>query len=386
MEELNITFKLIEPEVQAFLDMPAGPKKNLLYKKQFRGMNTMFGNIARKEGKLYASATEYAVKRGASNAYYLRVVRRTGFTLNEKGKLSIWFGKRPQEILLITKMFDALKIDWVNQLPQNWPQFLTKTMLEKILNGKITNPIDFCTQYLKNIRAKASPRLMYKVLQQNMSSYSMSSQSPMFFSRAAPVSKNFDHYLQFMLDGRYSAQASDIEDMIEQAYILERKIDFTWSDKRIQEEHTNWTMDIMQLESDDLSDEPLEQLDWFIRNNHLITTPGVELITSERELYREGAVQHHCVFTNYASQVKDCNYVVYRIDYNGERATMGVRVNYDKLTIDQIRLKRNASPSEQLIGYAHAAIDPLIIHYQREGAEKRIELRHSYNLDLDVAI
>lgn len=366
MEELlNITIHDIEPRVKEFLEKPAGAIKNVEYYERIQGIPIRRTSLLKKDGNLYFSSTHYTIKRNMQS-YYLKPKDKVGFTLNEKGKLSIWFGKSVQQIQShIYSIFQELHIDWVKQLPDNYCQFITKITLEKILNGKITNPIDFCNQLLKNWRVKgASPRILYNTMmapsKHNTSNFLVTK-----FTKGVSVAKNFDHYMEYLAKKINVISRYSEEDLEMQAIILDRKIDYTWSEKRMEDEHQKWTKEIMLLKRDNLSKEPISKLKWFIDNDHLLSN-HFTLLETESELFDEGNDMSHCIYTNYFNYVKRGGYVAYHVTYQGEDVTVGIYVRSTDLTIDQIQAKRNTSSSAIIAAFIRNALVPLFNAYKHD--------------------
>ena len=80
-------------------------------------------------------------------------------------KLRVWFGgdisffHKPNKFFLFLKQ---LNIDWVTE---DLIPLIRKSSLERILAGKITNPIQLAKYYLRtSLKSKASPKLLIKLI------------------------------------------------------------------------------------------------------------------------------------------------------------------------------------------------------------------------------
>ena len=365
-ESLNITIHDIEPRVKEFLEKPASPNKNIEYYDGMQNTPIRRTSILKKDGNLYFSSTLYSIKRNMQS-YYLKPKEKLGFTLNEKGKLSIWFGKSVQELQpFLPLIFKELGIDFIKQLPENYNSFITKVVLEKMLNGKITNPIDFCSQLLKNWRVKgASPRLLYKTMMTPTIGDKHSGFGVGVFTSVISIAKNFDHYLEHLIRNVNSTSRFNFSDLEMQAVILDRKIDYNWSEKRLEEEHKAWTKEIMLLKKDKLSDKPITALKWFRDNTHLLNN-HFTLLNTEVEIFEEGHNMSHCVYSNYLNFVKRGSYVAYHVAYRGEDVTLGMFISSDKLTIDQVQCKGNGRPSFTIQDFITESISTLCKTYSSE--------------------
>ena len=69
--------------------------------------------------------------------------------------------------------------------------------------------------------------------------------------------------------------------MIQQAQILEKKIDFKWSINRLKEEHKAWTNQIMEEELKSLDDNPVPNIEKF----ESCIQPGIILLKSQKEVF-----------------------------------------------------------------------------------------------------
>ena len=75
---------------------------------------------------------------------------------------------------------------------------------------------------------------------------------------------------------------------------------------------------------------------------------GFKLLTTKKEIYTEGKVMNHCIYTNYWSSVQNGNYLVYQVDWFGERATLGCYMSDEKITVNQCYRHSNRAISSGL--------------------------------------
>lgn len=365
-ESLNITIHDIEPRVKEFLEKPAGVIKNVEYYEHMQSIPLRRTSLLKKDGNLYFSTTHYTIKRNMQS-YYLRPKEKLGFTLNEKGKLSIWFGKSVHDLQsFMPLIFEKLGIDFIKQLPDNYYQFITKVVLEKMLNGKITNPIDFCSQLIKNWRVKgASPRLLYNTMMAPSKKTGCLNFSVTRFTKGISVAKNFDHYMDYLVKSTDNTSRFNMDDLEMQATILDRKIDYNWSERRLEEEHNAWTKEIMLLKKDNLSNKPIDKLQWFKDKHHLLNN-HFTLLDNELDIFEEATNMSHCLYTNYLNYIKRGSYVAYHVTYNGEDVTFGMFISSDKLNIDQVQGKGNSRPSISIEKFIGESISELYKTYTSE--------------------
>lgn len=315
----NISIKTMPNYIRNFLDMEDGVLKNIKYRKDIVGSKWFDSHLCKKDdGVIYYSETTRVVGKG-NKKYFIRQVKKTGFTFTGK-KLEFWYGASIKDFISDAySIFHTLKIDWWKC---QYSQYLTKGLMEKVMLSKITNPTDFARAILKLYRIENGS---HKLLLKAMTDHNFNKR---IMLRALQTCKNFNHYLNFLTDKRKTDEGNAIwpilEDMQEQALQLECKIDYTWSHKRIHNEHTNMTMKLMEYEGQNLSDEPLEHL--LTMKEVIPVLPSMKLLTSEKEVFVEGSNMKHCVYTNYWDRIKDRRYLVFHIHMNDQDWTLGLNM------------------------------------------------------------
>jgi len=348
--ELN---KLIDipQEVIEFLKMENNVYKNLMYERKFNGRSYPEVSICKKEGKIHFSDTQLTIKKNMNkdggSSFYLRPMKKAGFTIDEKNKLSVWFGKSVFELPHISFFYNYMNYNW---LDKNVYPYITKSVLEKMLKHKITNNLDLIASYLKSMRISASPKKFLEVI-------TKIGQNKQNLLRLLSVAKNNDHLLDLFIDNSKNTPGDsvlatyDLEDLIKQAFILGRKIDFTWSQNRIKEEHKMWTREIMAVELNYLEDKDIPLKNFWSAFQH----PGYTLLTTQKEVFIEGTTMDHCLYTNYEREISSGQYLAYSVEHNGEKATLGLSIkrhpNLDKRLVAKINQstgKRNQSISAEL--------------------------------------
>lgn len=301
------------------------------------------------DNKIHYSLTESRISKGTN--YFLKKRTVNGFTVHPSGKMDIWFNQSIGHVMTYVKeIFKALNIDWYKE---EFSAFITKSIFGKIVVGKITNPEQLTIAIMKSARIKGSHKKLRQAIESGIfSKYEM--------LNGVKVAKNFDHYVERIISMKAPSfeftgfSVSEMVDLINQAIMLEEKIDFNWSDKRMIQVHSEFTKIIMDYESDDLSEEPIEILEQY---RDLIPIEGFELIDNQKELYKEGRMMNHCVYTNYYNQVLYNNYLVYKVTIDKSRYTLGVRIVKDQFDnkiyfqMDQLKGKRNESPDSKHYDY-----------------------------------
>lgn len=267
-----------------------------------------------------------------NNKCFLKPKKTQGFRFDGKRQIKAW----GNQIMLTTRreLYKLLNVEWLELEGFVSGAWITPGLLAKILAGKITNPSEACKYLISAYRfpKTVSPELLRQYIKG-------------FYSRrellsSAPAVTDINNLLA--LGGDLNR---DMKDLIRQAKILGRKINLRWSEKRIASEHSAWTAEIMALEveMDEDIELPYGPTDFLPAN--------VRLIRSKKELFAEGTLMKHCVYTNYWDKIKSGKYAVLHVDAE-DPYTIGLDIifkkDFDKpnggiilINVDQARTRGN---------------------------------------------
>lgn len=289
---------------------------------------------AESDTHIYWSENTCVPKWNIKTGLYMKRETHGGCSYDKSKKtFKWWFSKHATLNIsgLVKDMCDHFKTEWFINAPKSLQLSTTNTNLNKVLLGKITNPRDLIKAIIKvnpimrgmNI----STEIMWEYLKEHASDRLQS------LSDGLTVAKDPNHFIEYISKNHYDHLA---QDLIKQAQMLGRKIDFRWSTKRMIEVHTEWTRDIMDIEQKSVVHEDYNY------KGQVPTTDCLELITNSKDLYVEGRVMEHCVYTNYSMSVKDKSLFIFKYTDREVRGTLGVRKGYnDNFIIQQFLGKYN---------------------------------------------
>lgn len=190
---------------------------------------------------------------------------------------------------------------------------LSATVVKDILYGRITNPKDAIIAYGKKLGVKHLNKHMFEL--------SCAFNMPMSVLCCVINPAQLETYVR--MNGSIP-RGSEFRDMIEQAYALEKTINLMWSPKRMSEEHTKWSRELMRLSIGTKSEEPI----WSESVVETFRQCGLELCNTEQRVFEEGYLMQHCVYTNYWDRIKEKNYIALRIELEGGPVTIGLSRDY----------------------------------------------------------
>lgn len=360
----NVILLPVQQEFHDFMKMEPGVPKNIIYYRQMMGRTFTEANICKKDGCIYYSCTDMSFKK-SKNSYYVQRKNRNGFTVDKKGKINVWFGKNIYEIPHIDKVFQYFNFNWITN-SRIYP-YITKGILEKMIAGKITNTTEIIKEYFKKMHINASPSLFIKFLDKCDS-------SKVEILRIAGVAKDLNHYFEDRISSTtadfnnpyphdYYSRNQLLNDMVQEALILGKKIDYTWSLNRLKEVHKEWTEQIMKIEIESLDDVSVQGIEYFDK----FTPEGFKLLKTQKEVFAEGSLMKHCVYTAYWTSISYGTYIAYHVNYQGEEATLGINIYDDLVQFNQCYSRYNQTPSDNLQCMVRNFVDDLNYNLKKDG-------------------
>ena len=127
-----------------------------------------------------------------------------------------------------------------------------------------------------------------------------------------------------------TAERSLVEDAVNLALQLNKKVNFNWSRNKFRDINVQWSRELMQKDIEKRNPQDI------YKNKELIK--GATLLSSERDVFEEGMIMHHCVYTNYWRLIESGKYVALHLNstVNSLGITLGVQVMYDYNNKDNI--------------------------------------------------
>lgn len=152
--------------------------------------------------------------------------------------------------------------------------------------------------------------------------------------------------------GFYQLHGHIQQDITNELLILDKKIDHTWSKSRLMDEHTKMSRQIMELEL-----ELMKPIDYSY-SEPCPVTPGMELITHNRRLFREGTIMDHCIYSYLNRAVKrelfhfhcDIGEFPFSLAIESKRDMHGKHTAYGVQQMNGLRNKPTTATQRRLIG------------------------------------
>ena len=125
-------------------------------------------------------------------------------------------------------------------------------------------------------------------------------------------------------------EKSLVADAVDLALQLNKKVNFSWSRNKFQDINVQWSRELMRKDIEKRNPQDI------YKNKELIK--DAKLLSSERDVFEEGMIMHHCVYTNYWRLIESGKYVALHLNstVNSLGITLGVQVMYDYNNKDNI--------------------------------------------------
>lgn len=125
-------------------------------------------------------------------------------------------------------------------------------------------------------------------------------------------------------------EKSLVADAVDLALQLNKKVNFSWSGNKFREINIQWSRELMRKDIEKRNPKDI------YKNKELIK--DAKLLSSEREVFEEGMIMHHCVYTNYWRLIESGKYIALHLNstVNSLGITLGVWVRYDANNQDNI--------------------------------------------------
>ena len=125
-------------------------------------------------------------------------------------------------------------------------------------------------------------------------------------------------------------EKSLVADAVDLALQLNKKVNFNWSSNKFRDINVQWSRELMRKDIEKRNPKDI------YKNKELIK--DAKLLSSERDVFEEGMIMHHCVYTNYWRLIESGKYVALHLDstVNSLGITLGVQVLYDYNNKDNI--------------------------------------------------
>jgi len=254
------------------------------------------------DNKFFYTRDKYTIYLSTTGKIFTRSTTQHGLTYNPAetvGKcLTLWRGTAMINVSsqAITALLKSHQCEWALE----FKSLFTKTLLARVLKGRITNGEDFMRAYLKTSNLWKSMKIshrapsMLKLMRMADGKDNHSSGVMEYHDLLAHVN-NVEATIDMLVGGKslYDFswyQTPHTEGMRRELNILDRKINSTWSENRLNDEHTQMSRELRALELD-----TLESID-YAYSEPAPLLPGMELISDNKRLFEEGSVMNHCVY------------------------------------------------------------------------------------------
>ena len=213
----------------------------------------------------------------------------------------------------------GIDLKFVHTLPTNLKRYLVKEcVIADILRKKVYNEETLCKCVLSKIyHLKGFDWKLFFNYNNNCNYLSI----PDLQAFTKDLAKSISVLVR---EGEYYNPT--YRDLLDCAIQLNETVDFTWSKKRIQEEHRRQINELNRREI-----EAKEQVPVF---DVCLDEPHIHMLNTEKEVFLEGINMHHCLYNCYWDRIKSKNYIAFHMSVP-EDCTFSFKVLNNKVVLDQ---------------------------------------------------
>lgn len=233
-------------------------------------------------------------------------------------------------------LLQVFNLDWI--LTNKWALRLLgnkKDLWRGVFDNKITNPEMLCKAISKKYFKGA---YSYRTLREMATNHpNIASLWDLFYYTTNPEENLKAALKEGWLPSLWN-------DSLQYAKILNEKIDFRWSERRLNEVHQSQIERLNASKAEEYSDECIAEP---------FRVGKLSLILNERECFMEGNQMHNCVHSCYWKKITAGNYLLAHGAIGDEYVDYGITVNWHEgeLFTDQIHTIRNGYASREAIDY-----------------------------------
>jgi hypothetical protein len=231
------------------------------------------------------------------------------------------------------------KFPWIRFMVEN---NINMVSLNYIINNKLYSLNDFLKSYFK----MPLPAIKVILSDNNITLYRLDALKKQW-NRNKNVLLNIENLRKEFIDFNY------FDDTVRLAILLDKKINCSWSLRRLNEEHDNWSKEHREISIKLEKEYKLNVHPNFVQFSNL---NDYKLLVTNTQLIKEGMEQNHCVAT-YIDKVHNGSCGIYHID----GYTLELRNSASGLYKVQFKGKNNVNAPD----YLHIELDNQIEKYNK---------------------
>jgi hypothetical protein len=300
------------------------------------------------DNKFHYTRDKYTIYLSTTGKLFTRSTTQHGLTYNPAetvGKcITLWRGTAMTNVSseAIIALLKSHQCEWALE----FKSLFTKTLLARVLKGKLTNGEDLMRSYLKTSNLWKSMQISHRAPSMLKLMRANPTNGIMEYHDMLSHVNNVEATIDMLLGGKNLYEFSwyqtpHTEGIRRELNILGRKINSTWSLNRLNDEHTQMSRELRALELD-----TLESID-YAYSEPCPLLPGMELIDNNKRLFEEGSVMNHCVY-GYLQNAVNRKVFHFHCTFGDMPFTLAVQSTYskDEFVVQQMFGNRNKACSD----------------------------------------
>lgn len=232
---------------------------------------------------------------------------------------------------------------------------LNKNIIGSIVKGTLTNWADTWKRYCRLVYGIKTD---YKLMEQYVSESYDSTKGPYLPSPSMVIefTTNWQSAMRVLMKNHSYTYSTEEKhgrlyyDLLEDAFLLNKKVNLCWSIKRCLQEHQRNIDEILLAQESALSDEPIHNS---LAEEDTFNSGGTSfrILNSEKSVFKEATEMHNCIYSHYFPKIRKGNYLVLSTETESEgKIDIGYCWDEEKrgFSFEQIHTIRNGYVPDQV--------------------------------------
>ena len=191
-----------------------------------------------------------------------------------------------------------------------------KDIIGSIVKGTLTNWADTWKRYCRLVYGIKTD---FKLMEQYVSGLYDSTKEPYLPSPSMVIAftTNWQSAIKVLMKKHTLEHNRLYCDLLEDAFLLNKKVNLCWSIKRCQQEHQRNIDEILLAQESALSDEPIHNR---LVDDDTFNSGGTSfrILNSEKSVFKEATEMHNCIYSHYFPKIQKGNYIVLSTETKAE--------------------------------------------------------------------
>ena len=354
--------------------------QNLSYEEKYYFVGKSYQFVQRLnviDGKFYYIQYDKEIKR-TGNQFYPVIANKKSIYIDSK-EIGLHC-----EASIIIDILKHLDITWFKDIDEAViSRYITnKIIFKRILTNKIYNEETFYKAIASSFKVS---NVSWKAVREYC--YFNAHHLGFFWHSLTDLNtftRNIEESIKILYTNRDNwSKLQALSDLLNYAIQFNQIVDFTWSDRRMREEHQYQIEKANALEINSKSESPIYHLPY---PDDFLFPSSIRLLNNEKDIFMEGQMMHHCLYRCYFGFIKSHDYMAFHMT-SPEDCTFSIRKRDNGVEFDQIYAKYDKPVSENTKLLAEKWVETsktVLLEMLNQPIEMEIQNTYCSTIDTDL--